>query len=480
MEPRQTRAHETHDVGGAQLEQGSFRDREGRVFYRDGEVYRALTAEALAQWHLLAGKRFFGQLTEAGRLVATEELAVDSVPLPPGTEWTGVLKHERLPFVSYPYEWSFSMLKDAATLQLEVLARALEEDMSLKDATPYNVQWRGTRPVFIDVPSFIALADGDTWSGYRQFCELFLNPLLLQAYKNVSFQPWLRGSLEGLPAQEMASIFSMRDRFRPGVLLHVSLLARMLDKHADTKKDVKRELRELGFKKELIIANVKRLSKLVAGLEWKQSSSEWSEYADHNTYDEDNRSRKAEFVRTAATAKRHRLIWDLGCNTGDYSRIAAEGADFVVSMDADQLAIERLYLALRSESIGEKILPLVMNLADVSPNRGWRGRERRAIDARGTPELTLCLALIHHVVISANVPMGEFLDWLADLGTDLVIEFVTKDDPMVKKLLLNKEDQYRDYDPPSFEAELVRRFEIVRREELEGGSRILYHGKNRG
>ena len=166
-------------------------------------------------------------------------------------------------------------------------------------------------------------------------------------------------------------------------------------------------------------------------------------------------------------------MWDLGCNTGTFSRICAENSDYVVAMDQDPAAIELFYRALSQEGSG-RILPLVLNLADPSPDLGWRCLERKAITGRGKPQLTLCLALIHHMVIGANVPVGEFLQWLVDLQGALVIEFVTKEDPMVEVLLRNKEDLYEDYELEYFESCLGSLFDVKRREVVPSGTRILY------
>ena len=223
----------------------------------------------------------------------------------------------------------------------------------------------------------------------------------------------------------------------------------------------------------MIKNNVSGLRKLINKMTWGRSRSEWSHYAKEHSYTDTDFEVKKAFVREAAKYRKWSLVWDLGCNTGTFSRIVSENADYVVAMDADQLAVEYLYQELRKEG-NKSILPLVGNIADPSPNLGWRGLERRSLADRRKPELTLCLALIHHIVISANIPLGEFIGWLASLGTSLVIEFVTKDDPMVKKLLLNKIDNYDDYETGYFEKSLSESFRIERREALKSGTRILY------
>ncbi len=465
------------DTPGSPLhcEAGSYRDRNGRVFYAAGSVYRVLSARALGDWESLAVTRFFRDACQAGGIVATERVATADQPaaLPAG-DWAAVLKHGLIPFVSYPYEWSFGMLQDAALLQLELLAAALDEDFGLKDGSAYNIQWHGARPVFIDVPSFERLAAGEPWAGYRQFCQTMLFPLMLHAYKNVAFHPWLRGCLDGIEPEQCRNLMSWRDVLRRGVLTHVVLQSKLQSRYAASDRNVKAELRSAGFHKSLIEANVRGLIKTVRGLTWRQAASVWSEYATSHSYGDADQKTKQEFVSGVVRERRRKLVWDIGCNVGTYSRIAAENSDYVLAMDGDHLAVERLYQSLKAERC-ETILPLVANLVDASPNQGWRGAERKGLAERGRPELTLCLALIHHIVIGANVPLHEFVEWLAGLGGDLVIEFVTKDDAMVQTLLRNKRDDYSDYSREFFEQCLTQFFQIERRETISTGARTLYY-----
>ncbi len=458
---------------------GSFRDRESRVFYRDSRVLRALSQPALDDWRALAASSFFDRLQEAGKIVPTRELdsgELDSEEL--GPPWVAVLEHERIPYVSYPYEWSFSMLRDAALVQLDLLLAALSEDMVLKDSSSYNIQWRGPKPAFIDITSFERRTEGDPWAGYLQFCQLFLYPLLLTAHRDVPFAPWLRGAIDGITPEECNRLFSWRDRLRPGVLADVYLQAKLHARTADKEGHVRQDMRKAGFRKELIVHNVQRLRKIVRKLAWRRQASEWSAYAETSSYDRENQTIKETFVARAAAHRPWPLVWDLGANTGVFSRIAAEHADYVVAFDADHLAIEHLYRSLRQDGPGN-ILPLVSNLADPSPALGWRHRERKALAERPSPDLTLCLALIHHLSLTANVPVAEIVDWLASLSTHLVIEFVTKDDAMVKKLLQNKDDIYDDYEQEVFEKLLGHRFEIVEQETFHDGTRTLYFARPR-
>ncbi len=460
------------------VEAGSFRDHDSRVFVTPDGIFRVLSPTAMEDWEALAASGLWRELLQEGRVVATESAELDALPDLLATEAAGALRHERVPFVSYPYEWPFAMLQDAALLQLELNRRALRADLTLKDASPYNVQWRGTAPVFIDVGSFERLRPAEPWAGYRQFCMLFLYPLMLQAYKDLPFHAVLRGSLDGIPPHDARAVLS-GDRFRKGVLANVLLHAKLEARYAGAEgREVKRELKRAGFNKELLDTNFGKLHKLVRGLEWKAGATAWTGYGEDNTYDEAAAGRKAEFVREAAARRHSRLTWDVGCNDGTYSRIAAESADLVVAIDADHATVDALYRRLRDEERTD-ILPLVMSVTDPSPDLGWRGRERMSLERRGTPELALCLAVVHHVCVTGNVPVREFLDWLASLDTALVIEFPDRADPMVQRLLGGKRDGANpDYDKAGFERALEERFAVERSEPVSE-TRTLYEARPR-
>lgn len=469
---------------GPRFDPGSFRDPTNRVVRHGGEIFRLLDHRAAEAWSKLRSSRIFRDASDDGRLVPTRELTpeeISALDLPTGTQegpWSVVLEHEPVPFISYPFEWSFGMLRDAALLQLELLDAALEEGLTLKDASPYNLQWRGARPQFIDIGSFTPWSQGEPWVGYRQFCQLFLFPLLLRAYKDVAFQPLLRGSLEGIAPANFASLMSWRDRLRPGVLIHGWLQARFLRRFADSDRDLHRELRQSGFDRRLIQNNVRAMAKLLRKLEWRRSRSEWAAYDEECSYDSEGRAAKERFVRQALSSRHWKRVWDLGCNTGSYSEIAAEHSELVVAFDGDELSVERLYQR-QKQTGGTRILPLVMDLRQPTPGLGWRGRERASLEDRGKPDMVLCLALIHHLAISASIPMTEVLDWLRNLGGELVIEFPHRDDPMVQRLLRPKLEPHEAYRREVFEAELAGRFEIHRSERLPAGTRSLYHATPR-
>lgn len=455
---------------------GSFRDRSGRVFTRDGKVYRALTTRAASEWEFVSTQPFFQQRMAAGQIVQTKRSADEAAIVDADPQWSMVLEHERIPMISYPYEWSFHMLKDAACLQLDLIDEALQSGTTLKDATPYNVQFVGTSPIFIDVASFEKYDGNSPWFGYRQFCQMFLYPLMLQAYRGSDIQPLLRGRLEGLSPRECRALIPATQLWRRGVLTHVYLHASLDGEQGRRPVNMAESLADEGFGKSLILNNVQKLRKTVDRLTWNPRVSRWSTYdaeSDPVRFDADA---KEVFIKEVVRQKHWKQVWDLGCNLGRYSRIAAEHADLVLAMDSDHLTVDRLYLALKKEG-NRRILPLVINVADPSPGIGWRGLERKRLVDRCRPDLMLSLALIHHLVIGAYLPMNEVIDWFADLTQELVIEFVDRSDPQVQSLLVNRSDTIDDYCEEVFLKELRRRFEIVSTQPLPSGTRTLYHAR---
>ncbi len=447
------------------------------MFVSHDAVLRTLDPTALEDFEALAATDFYGAALDAGSIVGTTLTDVDPATL--SSDAAAVLRHDRIPFLSYPYEWSFEMLRDAAALQLDLTAAALAADLTTKDASSYNVQFVGSRPTFIDLGSFERLHASEPWYGYRQFCQLFLFPLMLQAYRDMPFQPWLRGSIDGISPLEARAAMSRWDVMDPrkkGTLVHVALHARAERKHAGTDRDVKADLARAGYKKEITVAQVKGLRKIVDRLRWRRSDSEWSDYSERGHYSDADLTQKSGFVKSVTAERSRGLVLDLGANDGYFSQVAIDGgADYVVAVDADPLVIDTLYRSLR-EAGEHRILPLTMNLANPSPGTGWRGRERQAFFERRRPDLVLALAVVHHLSISANVPLDEIVDQFADLGSEVVVEFPGPDDPMVKRLLRNKrEGTHRDYSVERFEAAIARRFDVRRREELPSGTRTLYH-----
>lgn len=464
---------------------GSFRDPASTVFYAGGDVLRGLNVDAAADWAAMSKAPFFTNAMASGRIVRTEELpaAAAKKVTPKGKDWPVVLKHERVPFISYAYEWTFSQLQDAALLHLDLLSEALDAGLSMKDGYVYNVQFHGSRPVFIDTPSF-ERSTGGPWAGYRQFCRTFLFPLMLVAHKDVSFRPFLRGQVDGIEPKQMRNIMSspldvLRGGVVKNVLLH-SLVEGKMGGDPRGSRAVGEELKEAGFSTEVTKASVKSLRKLVAGMKWSTGETVWKDYRTNNSYSDEDTRTKETFVDAALAGHDNGLVWDLGANDGAFSRIAARHSDYVVAADFDEGAIEPLYRQLRSEG-NTKILPVVLDLVDPSPSIGWRNKERPGFFQRQQPDVVMMLALLHHIAISKNVPLPEIVEWMASFGARIVVEFVHHDDVQTKRLLANKpEGLFPDYRVEVFERLLGERFTVEKQETLPSGTRTMYVVTPRG
>ena len=453
---------------------GSFRDPAAGVYAHGERILRGVDAATLASFGALGATRFFAEAMRAGRLVGSRIVGSgdpDAAAIA-GEGWVGVLEHDRVPLISYPYEWTFSMLKDAALLHLELLEAALAEGWTIKDSTPYNVQFVGATPVFFGVPSFVPRPAGDYWRGYRQFCMAFPYPLLLAAHKGIAFQGLLRSSLDGIEPVEAARHFTGLDVMRKGVLAHVRFPAKL--ERMAARRGSGAAANPKPQSDAMVVGLVQSMRRLVASLTTDASTSAWSDYTTTHSYDAASLEEKKAFVAEAAAREAPRIAWDLGANTGVFSELLAQSASHVVSVDSDHESVERLYLRLRNR--GErKVLPLVMNLANPSPAQGWAGIERAAFDRRNAPDLIVALALIHHVCLAHNVPIPAFLDWLAATGARLVIEFVDRDDSMAREMLSRKTEKHEDYNLQAFERELGRRYEILGSATLKQGARRIYH-----
>ena len=458
-----------------QFDPGSFRDPDTKVFRHNGAVLRCLTPRALADWEQLAATDFFKRLTAQRHVIPTEQVG-DRAGLPAlDAKWAAVLKHETVPMVSYPYEWPFGMLRDAALLQLDVTLAALGGGHDAEGRHPPSTSsgWVHARRSSTSVRSrriTPVIRGRAIVSSASCFCILSC----FRPTETCRSIPGCAGISTASRPNSARSLLSARDYLRPGVLTHVYLQAKAEARYEGSRRNIKSDLRAAGFGAQLIRHNVTSLRRLVKRLRWKPARSTWSDYQQTLTYESGDLRRKAAFVQQVLKARRWRTVWDFGCNTGVYSRLASQHADYVLAVDADHVVVDRLYQALTEEGC-TNILPLVSDFANPSPGLGWRGLERRPLTERGAPELILCLALIHHVVVGRNIPLVELIEWLAGFGAELVIEFVDRDDPMVQHLLRHRDEQDVEYSVAAMEAALARYFGTVTKETLDSGTRILYH-----
>jgi len=453
---------------------GSFRDPLSRVFVGNGEVVRAFTAVGAKDIEKVWKKPSIQNALASGELIESNLVSPSSVGL--NDPWVTAMTHPLIPFISYPYEWTFSMLKDAAQLQLKLTRETLADGIGLKDATPYNVQFIGSRPQFIDAGSFEKRRKGDPWYGYRQFCEMYLYPLMMQGYLGVGFQQFLRGSVNGISPDTMRKLLpaSIR-RPRKGRLTHVVLHAAAQNRFADSDNNMKSDAAKAGMNAQVLDATLRKLQGIVKKISLGDKKSTWSEYSERGHYIESSLDEKQKFVRDAVASAPRKQVWDIGCNDGVFSRIAAAHSDYVVAMDADPLVVDRLYNTLKAEK-NEQILPLYVDLTDSGGGVGWRGQERPGVFDRGRPDIVMALAVIHHMAITFHVPLASQLDMFRDLTPELIIEMPHADDPMVRKLLTNKRDGiHDDFTLEGFERLLNERFTVKSKMLLSSGTRTIFH-----
>ena len=388
-----------------------------------------------------------------------------------------VIRPDQLEVISYPYEWSFSQLKDAALLTLDAQALALQNGMTLRDASAYNIQFHRGRPVLIDSLSFERAVPDQPWVAYRQFCEHFLAPLALMSRVDVRLGLMLRDNLEGVPLDLAARLLPGRTRFSFGLGPHVHLHARAQRQHADdgtAANEGTEGENEGSMSAKKLTTLIESLRNTVDGLRWQPEGTEWADYADNTSYDDDATRAKAAAVGTALADAGGSRAWDLGANTGRYSRIATEQGYRVVALDIDPAAVERGYRAVRSEG-RDDILPLLADLTDPSPALGWGSAERKGLIERIDTDAILALALVHHLAISSNVPLPMIATLFAGMAPHAVVEFVPKEDVMVRKLLASRRDVFPDYTIEGFRAAFADRFDTVTETPIEGSPRTLFH-----
>ena len=445
---------------------GSFRDPSGFLFHRDGVIYRQVNASYDDDYDHLMRSGLYEALVEADLLIPHEEV---DVPFPAPEEGVKVIKPERLPFISYPYEWCFSELKDAALTTLAIQKTALAFDMSLKDSSAYNIQFREGTPVLIDSLSFERYREGEPWVAYRQFCQHFLAPLALMSYKDVRLSQLLRIHIDGIPLDLASSLLPLRTRLVFPLLSHVHLHASSQRHFADkTVEGRGRDMGRLSFR-----GLIDNLESAVEGLAWEPEDTEWADYYESSSYSPEALEHKRQMVAEFLDEVKPEDVWDLGANTGIFSRVASERGIQTLSFDVDPAAVERNYLQC-TKANETHILPLLMDLTNPSSGIGWENEERESLLDRGPADAALALALIHHLAISNNLPLKRVSGFFSNVCDSLIIEFVPKSDSQVQRLLSTREDIFPDYTQEGFENAFRGHFAIRRSVGIKGTERTLY------
>ena len=443
----------------------SFRDPDGFVYNEAGTLYRYVAPSGKAGLERLVSSGLYDTLVEAGLLVAH----IDRGP----TEEGGcVLQPERLPFIAHPYEWCFGQLKAAAKTTLALQRSALAHNLSLKDASAFNIAFRGARPLLFDTLSFAPYHEGEPWAAYRQFCQHFLAPLALMSRCDIRLAGLLRTYLDGIPLDLASRLLPRSTRLSPGLAMHIHLHAKA--QQAGGEGDVAKP-RTVTVSKNGLLGLLDSLESTIDSLRWEPGGTVWADYYEATNYTDAALLAKEQLVGELldAITPSPALAWDLGANTGRFSRLASQRGAFTVAWDFDPAAVELGWRDVIQHD-ERNLLPLTLDLMNPSPRCGWAETERESLLDRGPADVVLALALVHHLALANNTPLPRILAFLAKAGRQVIVEFVPKSDSQVKRLLAHRPDIFPSYTQAGFEAALAPHFNCLRRAPVPGTERTLY------
>ncbi|MDB5183136.1 MAG: hypothetical protein JWO47_920 [Candidatus Saccharibacteria bacterium] len=450
----------------------SYRDPAGFVFDLDGTIYRQINKVAREEFDLFISSGLYDALVAKGLIVSHTEVK-DLKKFKPDSNRLAVIKPEPIPFISYPYEWSFPQLRDAALLTLKIQKLALEHGMILKDASAYNVQFIGKKPVFIDTLSFAKYEEGQAWEGYRQFIEHFLIPLAVAHFSTEQALTMLQTYMEGIPLSLAVGLLPKKAKFKKGLLAHVYLHERSQRKHqgSGTKAADAPTRKVSTFALNGLMSS---LEASVTALKPPKAATEWGEYYEFTNYGDKAFKDKAKLVDSflGQLNKKPQVVWDIGANNGEFSEIAAKRGAYVVAWDIDAKAVAANYQ--KHDKLDGLMLPLVQDVAVPSPAIGWELNERMSLVERGPADAVLALAVIHHLAIGRNMPLPKIASLMNRIGKSIIIEFIPKSDSKVKHLLASRKDIFPDYDIEHFEMAMGAHFKLASKKQISHSERWLY------
>ena len=446
----------------------SFRDPSGNIFARDGVIFRQVNIAYQEQYDFFMDSGLYDALVNSGLLIRHEEVTLDRIQSPNAYK---ILQPEPIPFISYPYEWCFSQLKDAALITLDIQKKALEFRMTLKDASAFNMQFFKGKPILIDTLSFQKYQEGEPWVAYRQFCQHFLAPLALMTYQHIGTGQLSQIYIDGIPLDMASTMLPMRTHLKPSIEIHIHLHARLQTRYAgkpSTNTRLKGRFNLRSFQ-----GLIDSLETAVKKLRWHPPRKEWLEYYDHDSYSAEALNDKIDVVTSFLQQVKPKTVWDLGANTGLFSRLASDMGIETISFDRDPAVVDRNYLtAVNGKET--KVLPLLLDLTNPSPRIGWANRERMNLFDRGPVDMLFALALIHHLAIAGNVPLNMIAEFFSQVCTWAIVEFIPKSDKNAEQLLAFREDVFPTYTQEHFEKEFGSFFQLEVKRTLRNSERTLY------
>jgi 2-polyprenyl-3-methyl-5-hydroxy-6-metoxy-1,4-benzoquinol methylase len=452
---------------------GSYRDPTGFLYTDQGVLYRQINPSGFDDYFTLMVSGLYQDLTTAEMLISHEEVSEYDPEYPPPEI---VIKPERVAFISYPYEWSFSQLKHAAQLTLQVQKIALHKGMSLKDSSAYNIQFHRGKPILIDTLSFERYREGEPWVAYRQFCQHFLAPLALMAYTDVRLSQLLRIYIDGIPLDLASKLLPRKTSLNMSINMHIHLHAKSQERYADAEVDLNKNRRQM--KVHQLLGLIDNLASAINKLSWNAGQTDWAEYDHFHNYSPVAHQHKQDLVAEFLSQTQSTTVWDLGANIGKFSRIASQQKIETIAYDIDPGAVETNYLRAVEEG-DEYLIPLISDLTNPSPGLGWALEERQSLLDRGPVDTVFALALIHHLVIGNNVPLSHLASFFSRICQWLIIEFIPKSDPQIKKLLQVRKDIFTEYNQDRFVAELGTYFTFLGQQKIKETERVLFLFQNK-
>ena len=454
------------------FEPGSFRDPAGKIFYYNNKVFRILDFEGEKRFKFLEENNILKESIKKNFLIESNRINEQDLNLKE-TEKKTIIEHKKLNYISYPFEWSFEQLKDAAIHHLNFHIYLLNNNANMIDGSAYNIQFCGFKPTFIDILSIKEYEDGEYWTAHKQFCENFLNPLILKSKKNIDFNNWFKGNLEGITTKDLNSILSLKDKISYNIFTQVVLLNFFERKAIENDKINLKKINEKKFPKHSFLSMLLNMKNFILSLNIKKSKTVWDDYSSNNTYSLEEENLKKKIVMEFASKYKFNSLADLGCNDGVYSKICLDnGCNSVVGFDYDLNAINNAYKTAKKDKLN--FLPLYFDASNPSSNIGWSQKERKGFFERNNFSGMIALAFEHHLSIAKNIPLDQVIKWLIKIAPQGLIEFVPKNDVTVKKMLSLKGDIFKDYNEENFRKLLQNNSKIISETKINESGRKIF------
>lgn len=442
----------------------SFRDPSGFIFMWEGKYFRQVNVIYAPHYELLmnsglydhlSGKKLLLSHSETNNIIAQE------------VGWYKTLEPSPVPYITYPYEWCFAQLRDAALLTLSMVKISIEYGMIIKDASPFNIQFRDGNPVFIDTLSFEKYDEEKTWVAYRQFCNMFLFPLYLEYYLRTDIQKIMIAYPEGIPVDITSRLLPLKSSLSLGVWLHV-YLQNTVTQNTGSKSDGDK------FSKKKLLNLINHLEGTILRLNSRMNRTQWSDYYESTIPGKNYLHQKEKLFRGMISGLNVKTALDLGANDGYFSKILAAENIYVIAVDNDSRTISKLYNEIRDGSL-KNILPLLIDVANPTPSIGFRNKERPSFHERIRTDIVIALALVHHLVIGKNISLQVLAEYFNEItGSLIIIEWIPAEDEKVMQMLSGRKDVFGDYTMGNFEQSFSRFFQFEKKEKITGCHRILY------